>query len=60
MEIVPDMKGSVSAGHSVSLPEFAGEAVWWADDLSHTLRRVDDIRKRCWPRPMRPNGWMHV
>ena len=46
VEIVPDMKGSVSAGHSVSLPEFAGEAVWWADDLSHTLRRVDDIRKK--------------
>ena len=46
VEIVPDMKGSVSAGHSVSLPEFAGEAVWWTDDLSHTLRRVDDIRKK--------------
>ena len=30
----------------MSLPEFAGEAVWWADDLSHTLRRVDDIRKK--------------
>ena len=46
VEIVPDLKGSVNVGRSVSLPEFAGEAVWWADDLGHALRRVDDIRRK--------------
>ncbi len=46
IEIVPDLRGSVNAGRSVSLPEFAGEANWWADDLDRTLRRVDDIRRK--------------
>src|SRR5699024_6535370 len=46
IEIVPDLRGSVNAGRSVSLPEFAGGANWWADDLDRTLRRVDDIRRK--------------
>ena len=47
IEIVPNLKQSVNAGKSVSLPEFAGAGTtWWADDMDYALRRVDDIRKK--------------
>lgn len=46
IEIVPDMKRSVACGHSVSLVEFAGKCCYWADNLDHAFRRVDDIRRK--------------
>lgn len=46
IEIVPNLKHTVDEGRSVSFPDFAGDIVYWADDLDHTLRRVDDIRRR--------------
>ncbi len=45
VEIVPDMKGTASSA-SVSLAEFAPEAVWWIEDAEQVLRRVDDIRRK--------------
>ncbi len=45
VEIVPNLKRA-AADRSVSFPDFAGEAVYWADDLDYALRRVDDIRRK--------------
>ena len=46
IEVVPDMRESVKGGRSVSLPEFASKAVFWADGLDHAVRKVDDIRRK--------------
>ena len=46
IEIVPNLKHEAAARTGVALPVFAGEATYWANDLDHLLRRLDDIRRK--------------
>ncbi len=43
-EIVPDLKRAAFADHRVSFAEFAGNAVYWVQDLDYTLKRFNEIR----------------
>lgn len=46
IEIVPNLKRLELAQNRVSFAEFAGEAVYWVDDLDYTIKRFNDIRTK--------------
>ncbi|MCD8073207.1 MAG: transcription-repair coupling factor [Alistipes sp.] len=46
VQVVPNLKGDAMAGERVSFAEFAGQAVYWVDDLDHTLKRFADVRTK--------------
>ena len=46
VEVVPNLKDTVSGGERVSFPAFAGTATYWFADPEHTLKRFQEIRTK--------------
>lgn len=46
VEVVPNLKDTVSGGERVSFPAFAGTATYWLADPEHTLKRFQEIRTK--------------
>jgi transcription-repair coupling factor (superfamily II helicase) len=43
--VLPDLK-RFAAEKKISVAEYVGEAVWWVNNLDHTLSKVDDLRRK--------------